>query len=87
MARTGQPGGRQTLENTRVQGPIHEKPPSVETAPQIDDIRNASVLRGTPNTNRSYTTPKPPEVQKDFPVSGVVEYAKPGKTTPNTNRY
>lgn len=86
MAKTGQPGGRTNLENNRVRGPIHNAPSSVETSPQSDQIRNASVRSGAPNTNRDRMPDRVPETQKDFPESGAAEYTKPGRTTPNTNR-
>lgn len=52
MAKTGHPGGRQSLENTRHHGDIHAKPPSSDNAKSKSIIANASVRKGSPNTNR-----------------------------------
>jgi hypothetical protein len=52
MAQTGRPGGRQSLENKRVQGDIHAGVPSVGNAKSISMAANTAQIKGTPNTNR-----------------------------------
>lgn len=54
MAKTGQPGGRDALENTRLQGDIHSKPPEVGNAKSQSMEANVAkhVVSGAPNTNR-----------------------------------
>lgn len=53
MAQTGQPGGRQSLENKRIKGDIHSKVGEVGNAKSMSIEANASTLRGSVNTNRN----------------------------------
>lgn len=57
MAQTGRPGGREGLENKRVQGDIHSKVPSVPNAHDKSSFTNASVRRGPINVNRKKRGP------------------------------
>lgn len=52
MAKTGQVGGRQSLENTRVLGPIHAKPPEHDLNPPSSIEANASKQSGSISNNR-----------------------------------
>lgn len=52
MAKTGHPGGRQGLENTRMHGPIHAKPPAHDDNPPSSTEANASKQPGSISSNR-----------------------------------
>jgi hypothetical protein len=61
MAKSGYPGGRQSLENTRVKGPIHQRPPESGNAKSKSPQENKP--QGRPNRNVTKTLSKPEEVQ------------------------
>lgn len=83
MAKTGRPGGRQGLENTRTSRPQGAE--YRESAPEGDRVAAASIRKGSPNTNRIHgdVHRMPPEVQKEVPSGSRVSYPSGG---PNTNR-
>lgn len=54
MAQTGRTGGRQSLENTRVQGDVHSAPPSVGNAKSKSMEANVATHKAPISNNRKH---------------------------------